>query len=112
MTLAAENNYKVNVVDPETDYDEYFQNYYTKPYCRFIPYLMGVLAGFVYLRYSRTYVEKIEDTHTDTVCSLIIRCIRETKFGAIISFLTGFGIIIFLIIIQRQVYADIFDSNI
>ena len=56
IVIAEEYDYRVNVVDPNnngTDDHNYFYMLYYKPYCRYIPYLLGLYTGFVYLRYMK-----------------------------------------------------------
>ncbi|CAG9326644.1 unnamed protein product [Blepharisma stoltei] len=112
ITIAAEYNFKANILDPNMDFRTWDSVYYKKPWTRFLPYFIGVLIGFVYLRYTKLYVNKEEDTHNDPACTLIIKNIRNTKFGAIISFCVGLAIILFLILIQRQLYRDLTNSNV
>ncbi|CAG9315129.1 unnamed protein product [Blepharisma stoltei] len=112
ISLAAENHFYVNVADPKMNVDLWFYWYYTKPYIRFLPYFLGVWIGFIYLRYYKNYVTKEEDTYPDPFCNGIIKIIRDTKFGAIISFLMGWITVLFFILIQKQVYNDITNSYI
>jgi peptidoglycan/LPS O-acetylase OafA/YrhL len=83
--------------------------YYTKPYIRFAPYLIGMYTGFIYLRYVKTHIEKQEDTHKDPVCTLAIK-LWTNKYTAWISLLSSCLIVARLILVQHELYANPFED--
>ena len=89
----------------------FFYRYYFIPYCRYMPYVLGVYSGFVYLRYLKSHSEEI-DSHRDGVADFIIKYLKYSKFGPIISFIVGVSVILIILIVQKPLYAAFpFDSD-
>jgi len=108
-TLASEYGFTANIIDNQNTRSEEANFYfvmYVKPYCRYIPYVLGLYCGFVYLRYTK--MKSLQsDSHPDKAAYFFIDKIRNTKFGAITSFALGIAFISFFILIQRQVYSHL-----
>lgn len=79
--------------------NRYFDEIYTKPYCRFIPYLIGMCCGFVYL-HSKGKVK-------DPIAKTILGTVKQAPVNL---FLLGQGLILFILYIQLLIYSN-FNSD-
>ena len=108
-TLASEYGFTTSIADNRNEQSEdtnFYYIMYTKPYCRYIPYVLGLYCGFVYLRYTK--MKSLQpDSHPDQVAYFLINKIRNTKLGAVASFVLGIAFISFFILAQRGSYSHL-----
>ena len=106
FTIAQEHNLKVVTTAPENFEGDYFNNYYFKPYTRYAPYIMGLLTGCVFFN----YIKKSQDPSfesEDVISDQLIYYLKDTKYGAHVSFTTGFIIVLYDVLIQKDVYRSL-----
>ncbi|OMJ80258.1 hypothetical protein SteCoe_19516 [Stentor coeruleus] len=107
-------NLKVNVADSSNWKDGifvWFQMYYIKPYFRFPVYLQGITAGLIFY-----YNEKLKDnTHReidDPLLDFITKCLNFKKWISNGCFAIGVFLMMFFILIQKQVYDNLYDPDV
>jgi hypothetical protein len=93
-------------IAPDNFEGDYFNNYYFKPYTRYAPYIMGLLTGCVFFN----YIKKSQDPSfesEDVISDKLIYYLKDTRYGAHVSFTTGFIIVLYDILIQKDVYRSL-----
>jgi peptidoglycan/LPS O-acetylase OafA/YrhL len=100
-SLAEAYDYNPVVIAAKNTENRYFERLYTKPYCRAVPFLLGLLVGFVYTQYLKT--EKGEAV-TDQLAGKVIWVYKEYKHGAVVSLGLGVALVMFFIFIQMTIY--------
>ena len=111
--IAYDHEYKVMKTAPknyEGGLDDYEHLYYTKPYTRFFPYLVGLYSGYIYLRYYTRSVLKVEDTQKDRIIDSITWLMRD-KFYGTISFIVA-SVVTWCMFDMSRIFCDnIFDND-
>jgi peptidoglycan/LPS O-acetylase OafA/YrhL len=113
FVIAYDNEYRVfrpsrkNYVGGDEDY---YHVYYTKPYTRFFPYLIGLYCGYIYLRYYKSYVLKQEDTHKDRIAEKVISIIQHKTYGAVL-FIAAWVLTIYTVTMVNELYDHAMDDD-
>lgn len=111
--IAYDNDYSVFRPSPKNAYNgqsDYYHMFYTKPYIRFIPYLVGLYSGYVYLRYSKKYISKTEDTHKDWISENIISACKHKLYGTLI-FIVSIIVCFWMFLLANPVSDHYFDLD-
>ncbi|OMJ79325.1 hypothetical protein SteCoe_20666 [Stentor coeruleus] len=107
-------NLKVNSIDSTNWKDGvyiWFQMYYIKPYFRFPVYLQGITAGLIFY-----YNEKLKDNMhreiDDTLLEFVTKSLNFKKWISEGCFFVGVFLMMFFILIQKQVYDKLDDPEV
>ena len=112
--IAQEYDFQVHMISSKNakgGSNDYYHMYYTKPYTRFFPYIAGLYCGYVFLRYSKKYISKEEDTHKDHICSTLIKYWRHPVFSWVF-FGTGLFLGFMVLYLQKPLYRDPFNEDV
>ena len=90
--------------------EDYYHTYYTKPYTRFFPYLIGLYCGYIYLRYYKNYVLKQEDTHKDRIVERIISLIKHKTYGMVLFIFAGL-LTVYMVCMVNELYDHALDDD-
>jgi peptidoglycan/LPS O-acetylase OafA/YrhL len=99
--LAYSYNLRVNPLDPANG-KAWFQQYYTKPYARFVPYIEGIMCGALYLYYYKVS-EKQEIMYNDPISRNIVNKITNNRIVSMGLVLIGIALMYFLLLFKKNI---------
>ena len=91
--IAKEHHYTYSLFSEASWQGKQMQYIYVKPYCRWIPYFVGLFCGFIYLQYKKREFK-------DKIAEKTVMVLTMMKYPAFFMFGTGIGILSIMIYID------------
>ena len=105
LAIVIEKEYGLYPFDLNTFFNsDFFAKYYTKPWCRSPPYLLGILFGMFYREYVNS--KDNNEVHSATLFYKVKNFILKYWFGKYLCYLYGFFVIFFFTFYPRTYQND------